>query len=134
MKVLYEETQTFHWAFNLLSVVIIIILGLVLVNFHALKIRITEDGVGFGFGIFKKEIPFSEITGFQKESYRFKDYGGWGIRLGPNRTTGYIARSGDGVRIKTARRDYYLSTSNPDRICRVLEERLGFRSGGGNRD
>lgn len=117
--VLSEREIAFAWA--VFSPVMAILL--ILANFAFLKIEITEQELGFGYGIIKKKFKRAEVLSCEPFQIKFRDYWGYGIRYGINKTTGWITRSGAGVRIKIRdkKRDYVLSTDHADEICAFLK-------------
>jgi hypothetical protein len=105
----------------------LIIIGLVLIfmfaNFRRLEIRVQEQFLEFGFGIFKKKIPLSDIVSCEESQVSFGRYWGIGIRLGMDGTICYNTRFGKGVRIKIKdkRKDYVLTSDNPQALCQALK-------------
>jgi hypothetical protein len=105
----------------------LIIIGLVLIfmfaNFRRLEIRVQGQFLEFGFGIFKKKIPLSDIVSCEESQVSFGRYWGIGIRLGMDGTICYNTRFGKGVRIKIKdkRKDYVLTSDNPQALCQALK-------------
>jgi hypothetical protein len=105
----------------------LILIGLFLVfmfvNFRNLKIRVQGRFLEFGFGIFRKKIPLSDIVSCEESQVSFGRYWGIGIRLGTDGTICYNTRFGKGVRIKTKekRKDYVLTSNNPQGLCQAMK-------------
>lgn len=105
----------------------LILVGLVLIfmfaNFRRLEIKIQGRFLEFGFGIFKKKILLSDIVSCEESEVSFAKYWGIGIRLGMDGTICYNTRFGKGVRIKIKdkRKDYVLTSDNPQALCQALK-------------
>lgn len=105
----------------------LILIGLVLIfmyaNFRNLDIKVQGRFLLFGFGIFKKKIPLSDIISCEESQVSFSRYWGIGIRLGMDGTICYNTRFGKGVRIKIKdkRKDYVLTSDNPQALCQALK-------------
>ncbi len=105
----------------------LILIGLALVfmfaNFRSLEIKVQGRFLEFGFGIFRKKIPLSDIVSCEETQVSFVRCSGIGIRLGMDGTICYNSRFGKGVRIKirNKRRDYVLTSDNPQALCRALK-------------
>jgi len=150
MKMIYEEKQNFHVVFLGFLLLLIVIIGtmdftiytiypadwatvvadgtvifliFIFVNFRKLEIKITDDFLEFGFGIFRKKIPRKKIISCKTFEVRFGQYFGIGIRYGLNRTILYNTRFGKAVRIKLRgqKRDYVITTNNQKKFCNALK-------------
>ncbi|HVP37141.1 MAG TPA: hypothetical protein VMT04_09125, partial [Terriglobales bacterium] len=105
----------------------LILVGLALIfmyaNFRRLEIKIQGRFLEFGFGIFKKKIPLSNIVSCEESQVSFGRYWGIGIRLGMDGTICYNSRFGNGVRIKIKdkSKDYVLTSNNPQALCHALK-------------
>lgn len=93
-----------------------------LVNLSKMRIELTDESLGFGFGFWKKRFRLSDVESCQPAELRFCTYLGIGVRWGRDGTIAYSTRFGKGVRlsIKGSGRDYVISTDNPERICGIL--------------
>src|SRR3989338_8625299 len=106
------------------ALIIVVLVDLILFwSFAELKVKLTFDALEFGFGIFRKKLPLREVKSCLIEDYDIKRYFGYGIRLGSDKSIGYVARSGRGVRLKTAGRDYFLTSDSPEQLCNELRRR-----------
>ncbi|MDP2960305.1 MAG: hypothetical protein Q8N71_02670, partial [candidate division Zixibacteria bacterium] len=94
------------------------------INFRRLEIKVQGRFLEFGFGIFRKKIPLADIISCEESSVSFGKYWGIGIRLGSDGTICYNTRFGKGVRIKIKdkRRDYVLTSDNPQALCQALKK------------
>src|SRR3990170_3910056 len=92
------------------------------VNFRSLEIKVQGRFLEFGFGIFRKKIPLSDIVSCEESQVSFGRYWGIGIRVGTDGTICYNSRFGKGVRIKIKdkRKDYVLTSDNPQALCQAI--------------
>lgn len=95
-------------------------------SFSQLTIKLSNEHLQISFGIFKKKFSFSEIKDVLVQDYQKSIYFGYGIRFGRDRSIGYIARGGRGIRLKMDRRDYFFSTNNPEQLRNLIKERIKF--------
>jgi len=108
-----------------LIILVVAVLDLILFwSFSQLSIIITSQYLQLGFGIFRKNILLSNISEVEVENYKKSVYLGYGIRLGRDKSIGYIARGGRGVRIKMKPRDYFFSSDNPEQIKLLLKPHI----------
>lgn len=111
--------------FTKIVLLIVTIVDLLLFwSFSQLTIKLTNNYLQIGFGIFKKKIPLPSINGCLVEDYKKSVYLGYGIRFGRDKSIGYIARGGRGIRLKMKPRDYYFSTDSPEQIEVLLKQQL----------
>ena len=146
MATFYEEKQPFTiFIISMLSTLIFIIIfnylnlekisftlyylilsliAVLLLNFHALRIRITDENLEFGFGLIRNKIDRKDIISCEKMDIKFSNYLGAGIRYGFDGTIAYNTKfSGKAVKIKAKEknREYVITTDNPERICSLLK-------------
>lgn len=157
-SVIYGESLTFGRIFSVLMVLVfvgvsiemvimiatggppalMIILGaiavtvaIVFVLFRRLDFEITETEVRFGFGLLRKVFPRSRIISCEPYELRFRNYLGYGIRVGFDKTMAYNTRMGRGVKIvvEGCRKPYVVSLDNADEVCSILStaENGGWR-------
>lgn len=93
------------------------------INFRSLEIKVQGRTLEFGFGIFRKKILLTDVVSCEECSISLWKYGGIGIRV--NLLDGsvcYNTRFGKGVRIKikNKKRDYVLTSDNPQALCQAL--------------
>ena len=95
------------------------------VFFYNLKITLTEEQLEFGFGPFKKKIAKGEIKTISIKQYEFKNYLGYGIRLGrADKSWGYVAGNTSGVLIDSKKGKFYFTTDNPEQIVDLIKQHL----------
>lgn len=109
--------------FILVILVGIMVLDLfMIINFYQLKTMVTEDKLIFGFGVLQRKVPIEEIEEVTVEKLDFKRYMGYGIRVGRDKSVGYIARAGNGVRIKIRnKKDFFITSNNAEQLKTMLE-------------
>ena len=113
-------------AFQVVFSIVGLLFILILIDFWWLVFRITATDVTFGFGVLKKVIPRSRILSCEPHEIRFKNYLGYGIRwvFTLDGTTGYIVRSGRGVKmiVDGHKRPFVVSVDNPGRVCELISQ------------
>jgi len=92
-------------------------------SFSKLTIKLTDQHLTLTFGFFKKKISLTEIKNCQIEDYQKSIYFGYGIRLGSDKSIGYIARAGRGIKLKLKAKDYFFSTDRPEQLLLLLNHR-----------
>jgi len=115
--------------FSQIPVFVLVILFLLLlldiffiINFYRLKITVTDEKIIFGFGILKRKILLEKISEINIEDFKFNRYMGYGIRVGRDKSYGYIARSGKGIRLKVqGKRDFFITSDNPEQLKSMIE-------------
>ncbi|HEX9912846.1 MAG TPA: hypothetical protein VGB01_06340 [candidate division Zixibacteria bacterium] len=120
-----QDPETPFWVAPFL-ILLGILFFFIFINFRILEIKVQGRFLEFGFGIIKKKILRSDIVSCEKSSITFWRYGGIGIRLGMDGTVCYNTRFGKGVRIKVKnkKRDYVLTSDNPQALCQALKAGL----------
>ncbi|MFA6305078.1 MAG: hypothetical protein WCV73_00645 [Patescibacteria group bacterium] len=109
-----------------IAVLCLIIINLWLFwSFSHLTIKLTKDYLQIGFGIFKKKFKLKQIKDCLIEDFQKSKYSGYGIRFGVDKSIGYIARDGQGIRIKLAMgRDYFFTTNQPGQLLQLIRQEL----------
>ena len=104
-----------------MGIVTAIIVAL-LANFFRLTFLITETEIVFGFGVIKKRFARSRVSSCEPYTLKFRNYLGYGIRIGMDNTIAYNTRSGRGVKLSVdgAKRPYVISVNDPDTVCTIL--------------
>lgn len=76
-----------------------------------------------------KRIALDSIVSAEVMEFRpLMDFGGWGIRFGKNKTTGYFMSGNQGVLVTTnAGKKYLLGSDTPERLAHVIQSRLPNR-------
>ncbi|MCD4704966.1 hypothetical protein K8R66_02715 [bacterium] len=106
-----------------------IILGVVLLIdilifkfFYELTFRITNQGLEFGFGIFKNKVARNNIESVLIDSSK-NNFFGYGIRFGKDKTMGFIAKSSKGLRvIFKDQRKFFITMNNPEEALDILKQ------------
>jgi len=114
---------------SLLFGIVTVFLVLLWVNFSHLEFLVIEGEVEFGFGIFRKRFPRSALLSCEPYELRFRNYLGYGIRLGFDGTIAYNTRDGRGIKmvVEGSKRPYVIPVDDPPKVCALL-------SGGGPPD
>lgn len=117
-----KESMTQQAKYILLIVAVIDLL--LFWSFSQLSIKVTTEYLQLGFGIFKKKIQLKDIEDCWVEEYKKSIYMGYGIRFGKDKSVGYIARGGRGIRLKMKPRDYFFSTDSPEQLVALLKQQM----------
>jgi len=114
------------WPILALLVVIMIFNILILFSFYELNIKVTEHEICFGFGPFKKKFDLQKIKSCEMGKYSFKNYLGFGIRFGRDRTVGYVARALPGIRLEIdgQTRKFFITSKNAEYINQLINDKL----------
>jgi hypothetical protein len=91
-------------------------------NARHLDFLITTDYIEFGFGVVKKRIKRSELLSCEPYQVRFRNYWGYGIRVGFDKSIAFISRSGPAVKmvLKDGKWSYVVNVNDPAKICDLL--------------
>jgi uncharacterized membrane protein YdbT with pleckstrin-like domain len=93
-----------------------------IINFYQLKTVVTDDTLIFGFGVLKRKVKLEEIEQVEVEKFVFNKYMGYGIRTGKDRSVGYIARAGQGIRVKVRnKKDFYITSEDANRLKTMID-------------
>lgn len=111
--------------FTRMVLLIVAVVDLILfLSFSQLTIKVTSEYLQIGFGIFKKKILFTAINDFMIEDYEKLRYLGYGIRIGRDKSIGYVARGGRGIRVIMKPRDCFFTTDSPEQLLAILKQQL----------
>lgn len=102
----------------------------VTINFGRLTIKIDQEGILIGYGIFKKKISWDRVEDSYLDETSPIRYGGWGLRI--TRVDGkwrsvYNVVGGPRVVVLVNEgwiREYVFSTSNPEETMKTIERHL----------
>ena len=102
--------------------VVTLFLVLLWLNFRHLVFLITTDKIEFGFGLIIRRFPRSDLVSCEPYELRFRNYLGYGIRIGFDGTIAYNTRNGRGVKMffQGAKRPYVVPVDDPERVCALL--------------
>lgn len=107
----------------LLTVLLLLDL-VVLLSFREVTITVTDKQIIFGYGRFRKKFYLADLEKVEFGEYKFRNYLGYGIRYGLDKSIGYAPRGGRGVRMKFHRdaRVYFVVSARPDELKGILEK------------
>lgn len=105
-------------------IIVLIILIIVGYFFRALDVKCDNKHLSFHFGPFGKDVPIKQIKNIEVTNVRpLKDFMGWGHRIGPDGSIGYIAAGNKGVKIDLKNsKAYVLTVRHPKRLVKHVEE------------
>lgn len=118
-----------YYASSLLFGIVTVFLVLLWINFRYLEFLVTAGEVEFGFGVIKKRFSRSALLSCEPYELRFRNYLGYGIRLGFDGTIAYNTRNGRGIKmvVEGFKRPYVVPVDDPGKVCALLR-------GGGPQD
>lgn len=91
-----------------------------------LRVRVTDDGVEAAWGlseVIRKTIPYREIQRIEAVTYSpLGEFGGWGIRVGTGRKSGWTVRGNRALRLNlTDGTLFYLGSQRPERLLSWIQ-------------
>jgi hypothetical protein len=106
-------------------ILLLIFLGVYL-NFRKLEITVTEAYVEARYGLIAKRVDIKDIISVKPHTYKFWDYGGWGIRgFGSHIAFNITGDDYQGVLIKYKNKKrtaiFFFSSQNPDEVCQIIK-------------
>ena len=103
---------------GLINVAVTVLLVAVLIFFGHLEVSATKKHLHFHYGPIGKKVPYKDIKSIRSTAvHAFKDFMGWGIRMGPDGTWGYIASGKVGVRLKLKNgKKYVVTVKDPETL------------------
>jgi hypothetical protein len=120
---------------GLLTIVLLLVVVALMVTtvviFRELRIAIDETTLTVGFGPLVDRVPLTRIAACGPTTYRWVEYGGWGIRYNlrhPSRRAKLYNVMGDGgqaveLLLDGGRRRLLFSSRDPNTICQELRSR-----------
>lgn len=104
----------------------VLIVNLILfTSFSKLSIKITDRYLQLAFGIFRRKFYFDQIKKSLLEDYNIDNYRGYGIRLGKDKSTAFVARSGTGIRMSfKVGRDCFFTTDNQQQVLALIKAKI----------
>ena len=86
-------------------------MAIVTMIFMNFEVRADRNTLSFKFGHFGKELPLASITSISVTKVNaMKDFMGYGVRIGPDGTIGYILQGDIGFRVETDKGKKYVVT------------------------
>ena len=83
-------------------VVLAAVFTAIYVSFARLEVDINAERVSVRYGLVNKAVPMSSVTSCKPTRSRFSVYGGFGIRIGTDRSLAFTNSFGDAVRLERA--------------------------------
>jgi hypothetical protein len=108
-----------------LGVAITTLSGGLVWTFTTLRVTVDDQALTVGFGPFRERLPLERIVECGPTTYRWYEWGGWGIRLGW-RAKLYNVPGDRGVAVQVVLDDgrrVLFSSPDPEAVCQVLRER-----------
>ena len=91
-------------------------------SFFELTFRVTNEGLEFGYGIFKTKISKNNIESVFIDDSK-GNFFGYGVRIGKHRALGYIAKTGKGLKIKTKdNRNFFITMNSPEIALDIIKQ------------
>ncbi|MFA6537094.1 MAG: hypothetical protein WCT18_01710 [Patescibacteria group bacterium] len=106
----------------LLAVIVLEIL--VFLNFRELTVSVENNQLILAFGVFRKKIWIGEIAKIEESEYQFRNYNGYGIRFGRDKTIGYVPCGGKGLKIffKNSKKQIFFITKRAEELKQMLSK------------
>ncbi len=103
------------------------ILSVIFINF---TVRADRETLSFKFGPFGKVLRLEEITLIKATKVNaMKDYMGYGVRIGPDGTIGYILQGGPGFRVETDKgKRYVVTIPEPEQLVEYVKAAIAERA------
>ena len=114
--------QNLFWI--LVPVAALAFLLLLFWNYRGIEIRLSNKELLVNYGILnRKSIPLEDVVCCEPTKASFRRYGGIGVRYGIDGSWAYTTSFGDAVRIIPRKgRKFVFSSSNPERICNIINK------------
>jgi len=92
------------------------------INFYQVKFRVTNEGLEFGYGIFKNKVSKNNIESVLIDNSK-NNFFGYGIRFSKDKTIGFISKAGDGLMIIFKdQRKFFITMNNPREALDIIKE------------
>lgn len=93
-------------------------------NYRGIEIQLNNKELLIDYGILnRRSIPLEDIVSCEPTRASFRRYGGVGVRFGFDGSWAYTTSFGDAVKIiRRKGRPFVFSSSNPERICDIINE------------
>ncbi len=113
--------------FHLFAILLLVVMAGLCWYFRYLEVAFGPEGIAYGFGRARQQIPFDRILSAEGCAYNWVRYMGWGWRIGPKRGERAYSVLGcaRGVYIVYRRADaseasVFLSCTDPEAALRAL--------------
>jgi hypothetical protein len=94
------------------------------VSFYQLRIVLHDDYLQFGYGFMRKKIRRGEILKLEIKKFEFKNYLGYGIRRGVDKSWGYVTGGAQGIMVHLENKKFYFTTDNPEQLQDLIKQYL----------
>ena len=100
--------------------VVMVVIALIFINF---EVKADLETLSFKFGYFGKELPLDTITHISVTKVNaMKDFMGYGVRIGPDGTIGYILQGEVGFRVETDKgKRYVVTIPDPEELVEYVK-------------
>jgi MFS family permease len=114
----------------IIMVIVIAFLLILVLFFYSLEIHCDGRTLSFHYGPIGKDIPVEEVESIRPTAvHALKDFMGYGIRMGPDGSVGYIAKGNVGVKVTVKNgKEYVITMTDPQGLVDCVR-----RGGGGTR-
>ncbi len=104
-------------------------LTILLVFFLNLEVRADRDALSFKFAYFGKDLPLDSISSIGVTRVNaMKDYMGYGVRVGPDGSIGYIVKGGEGFFVETVEgKRYVVTIPEPEGLVEYVKAAMAER-------
>jgi hypothetical protein len=102
--------------------VVVGLLAIIALIFNNLLVEADRSTLSFHFGPIGRRIPLGDVDSIRAVAvHALKEFMGWGIRVGPDGTIGYIASGKVGVRIAVSDgKEYVLTVNDPQAMVEYV--------------
>ncbi|MBU1165125.1 hypothetical protein KKA15_06235 [Patescibacteria group bacterium] len=112
--------------------VILPIIGIILLLLayasKTLDITLTDEQLIFGYSKMKSKVNLSDIKETRIEDFKFRNFGGYGIRIGrmnKKKVVGYIPKGGKGLFIKNVKhKNYFIISNRAEELQSLINDRI----------
>ncbi len=103
--------------------ILIVFFAFITLNFARLSINVDSEGIRVRYGIIRETIPWNEVISSEPTTGKLRMYGGFGIRLGVDRSLAFTTSTGTAIRIvKRKGLPFVVSTKNPEKLSEIINE------------
>jgi predicted membrane protein len=107
---------------KLILVLLLLVDIVFLISFYQIKFRVTSEGLEFGYGILKNKVTKNNIESISIDNSK-GNFFGYGIRFSKDKTIGFIAKHGDGLKIVYKdQRKFFITIDNPREALDIIKE------------